>query len=657
MSKKILSNGVLSLFLVVICYGVAWGQTGSGNPNDPQPVSIAPNKVVNDGPGLPDGNQAYFTHGDASMGGSPEFEQIINNNPVYIPVWQKLDKMNSQDKTNAQIQLETNGALSAATVKKITDIENLWNSAQYTSAIDLLKSLEQGGLKDLAVGVCWKQPKLLSGPLDWGVDVQVETRGATQETCMDFHSSTGNMFAHTLRNTTTANNACWTINISTNGGATWSETYNWFSSKNCIDTSASVVGDYLYIGYVSGSNTSDAHLRRAFASDGSIDSSFGNKTVFDTGLDIKEISLTSNAPNANNYIYYSAILNDYSIALYNVTSTGGTNKYTTGIGDAVSSLDSCWNTDYGSSNYLVFSYVNTSNRLMVAMVGSYSSTNVMDLDDCDGEASICAYDDHILVAFEFITSTPYTGRAIKYWISYDGGATFLFGWVASPAANSEYFWSPDATARNNGGIAVVCHEEAGAFDPCWQRTRPYSGGWSTPVTYNESDGFTGSDMTVEWAPSSGANYGSIWLVNTTTTFAYFDRSDWSSGASLQASPNSIKASTGGTVKFSLDAGSIYGGKKYILLGSVSGSSPGIPLKGGSTLPLKWDHFTNIIVAFANSPVFQNTFGSLNSSGQASAAMVTGPIPAGAVGATLYFAYPVRSKPQWFASNAVKVAIK
>jgi len=656
MSKKFLSNSILSLFLVVICCGVAWGQTGSGNPNDPLPMSIGQAQVVNDAPGLPDGNQVYCTHGDSSLGGTPEFEQVINNNPVYKPIWRVLDNMTFQDQKNAQIGIETFETLPAATVQEIKDIESLWNSANYRSAINRLKILEQSGLTNLAMGVSWKQPKELSGPPDWGTDVQVEVQGDTQETGLDFHDNTGNMITLVRRDVTTTND-CWTLNISLNGGATWSETFNYVGSAGCIDADIAVVEDYVYIAYVYGSSKTGARLRRASAIDGSIDSGYFYKTVFDKGVDINEVSLTSNAPDSNNYIYYSALLADNTIELYNITNTSSMNPYTTGITDAASSLDSCWNSKYPTGNYLVFSYVNTSSRVIAAMVSSYSSISIMDLDDCDGVASICAFDDHILVAFEFITSTPYTGRAIKYWISYDGGVSFLYGWVASPAANSEYFWSPDATARNDGGIAVVCHEEAGAMDPCWYRERPYSGGWSTPVTYNEQDVYTGSDMTVEWAPSSGVNHGSIWLVNTTTRYAFYDRSNWSQTASLMASPNSIKASTGGTVKFALDAGPMYGGKKYMLLGSVSGISPGIPLKGGNVLPLKWDLFTNITVAFANSPVFQNTFGKLNSSGKASAAMVSGPIPPSAIGATLYFAYPVRSTPQWFASNPVKVGIQ
>jgi len=656
MGKKVITNGIFLLFLFLICCGVAWGQTGSGNPNDPLPV--AKTQTISEGPELPDGIQTYYTHGDPLMGGNQEFESATTTKTNYIPLWRMLGEMTSQDRSNAQIQIETHETLPVSTVQKIKNVENLWNSAQYNAAITVLKSLEQEGVKDLAVGVCWKAPKLLSGPLDWGVDVQVETRGDTQETCMDFHDSTGNIFAHTRRNTTASDNSCWTINISTNGGATWSETYFWWSSiASCIDTSASVVGDYVYIGYVTGSNTSDAHLRRVFASDGSVDSAYGNKTVFDTGVDIKEISLTSNAPNANNYIYYSAILADNTIELYNITSTGGMNKYTTGIIDAAMYLDSCWNTDYPSNNYLTLCYRNTSNRLIAVMCSSYSSFAFKDVDDCDGDACICAYDDHILVAFEFNTTTPYTGKGIKYWISYNGGGSWAYGFVASPAANSEYFHSPDATGRKNGGIAVVYQEEAGSMDPCWFRHRPYAtASWTTPVTYNENDVYTGSDMSVEWVPSGGANYGSLWFVYNTSPFAYYDRSDWTAVTSLVASPASISAKAGGTVKFKLDAGPKYGGKKYILLGSVTGTSPGTKLPGGGTLPLNWDFFTNLTVVLANSPIFQNTLGKLDKNGQASAAMVTKSLPPTAVGLTLYFAFPARAKPKWFASNAVKILI-
>ena len=91
---------------------------------------------------------------------------------------------------------------------------------------------------------------------------------------------------------------------------------------------------------------------------------------------------------------------------------------------------------------------------------------------------------------------------------------------------------------------------------------------------------------------------------------------------------------GGTVDFTLWADRTNGNRNYFLLGSVSGTAPGTPLPGGSaTLPLNWDLFTMLVFQLANTPVFANFQGTLDTEGNATATMDTlGPLPPGLVGA-------------------------
>ncbi len=127
--------------------------------------------------------------------------------------------------------------------------------------------------------------------------------------------------------------------------------------------------------------------------------------------------------------------------------------------------------------------------------------------------------------------------------------------------------------------------------------------------------------------------------------------DW-----LTVNPDTIPESTGGTVDFQIRAGPENAGRKYLLLGGVSGTFPGTLLPGGqATLPLNWDVFTNIVLDLANTPVFQSFLGALDGAGEAAGTMDTlGPVP-GAAGATLYFAYVLKG-PWNFASNPVTVQI-
>jgi hypothetical protein len=73
-----------------------------------------------------------------------------------------------------------------------------------------------------------------------------------------------------------------------------------------------------------------------------------------------------------------------------------------------------------------------------------------------------------------------------------------------------------------------------------------------------------------------------------------------------------------------------------------------------TLPINWDQFTNLIVQYVNTTLFQNFMGSLDGSGQATATMNLGAIP-GASGTVMHFAFALNA-PWNFVSNAVSLEI-
>lgn len=125
---------------------------------------------------------------------------------------------------------------------------------------------------------------------------------------------------------------------------------------------------------------------------------------------------------------------------------------------------------------------------------------------------------------------------------------------------------------------------------------------------------------------------------------------------LALSANRILASTGGSIDLSLNAGAANAGRNYAIVGSVSGTTPGIPLPGGhATLPVNWDPFSEFVLSLVNTPVFPDFMGSLDIEGVATAKIDTlGPVP-NAAGATLYFAYGLRG-PWNFASNGAAVEI-
>jgi len=126
---------------------------------------------------------------------------------------------------------------------------------------------------------------------------------------------------------------------------------------------------------------------------------------------------------------------------------------------------------------------------------------------------------------------------------------------------------------------------------------------------------------------------------------------------LEASINALSALSGGAVEFTLKGRSINNGRKYILMGTISGSQPGVTLPGGVvTLPINWDLFTNFVISMINSPLFDNFMGSLNANGASAASLHSGgPIIPAAIGATMNFAFAL-NMPWDMASNSVCVEI-
>ncbi|QDU67837.1 PQQ-dependent sugar dehydrogenase [Engelhardtia mirabilis] len=89
----------------------------------------------------------------------------------------------------------------------------------------------------------------------------------------------------------------------------------------------------------------------------------------------------------------------------------------------------------------------------------------------------------------------------------------------------------------------------------------------------------------------------------------------------------ISVGSGGSTDFLLDAGAGQAGAIYLVLGSASGTAPGITLDG-NLLPLNPDAYSTLTLTAPNLPPFTNTFSLLDGSGTAVASL---DIPGGALG--------------------------
>lgn len=123
--------------------------------------------------------------------------------------------------------------------------------------------------------------------------------------------------------------------------------------------------------------------------------------------------------------------------------------------------------------------------------------------------------------------------------------------------------------------------------------------------------------------------------------------------SLLADDHFIPYNVNSTVELSMDAGEEFSYRQYFMLGSVTGTEPGITLPGGKVLPVNWDIFTDIIFSLYNSPLFVDFYGQLDVNGQDKAIFNCIPLPA--YGFSFHFAYAV-IKPYDFVSNPVEVVV-
>ena len=124
---------------------------------------------------------------------------------------------------------------------------------------------------------------------------------------------------------------------------------------------------------------------------------------------------------------------------------------------------------------------------------------------------------------------------------------------------------------------------------------------------------------------------------------------------LSSDTTTLTLSAGGTQSFDLDAGPAHAGRLYLLLGSSSGTVPGVPVDS-VLLPLNVDNYTLFTLNSAGSGPLQNTLGFLDAQGTASAALnVPGGLSPNLDGLTLHHAFAVLdvngSGQAVFASNA------
>ena len=128
------------------------------------------------------------------------------------------------------------------------------------------------------------------------------------------------------------------------------------------------------------------------------------------------------------------------------------------------------------------------------------------------------------------------------------------------------------------------------------------------------------------------------------------------GVTLYGNVHEISIKAGGTQKLTVNAGKAHANRSYWILGSVSGTTPGINL-GGVHFPLNPDFYTDFTIGFPNTNILVNSRGKLDASGQATASLNVPkglPLP---LNLTLHHAYLVYDAQGWhMVSNPVPLKL-
>ncbi|MFT5152120.1 MAG: hypothetical protein ACI841_002111, partial [Planctomycetota bacterium] len=128
-------------------------------------------------------------------------------------------------------------------------------------------------------------------------------------------------------------------------------------------------------------------------------------------------------------------------------------------------------------------------------------------------------------------------------------------------------------------------------------------------------------------------------------------------STLTSNTNSVSTANGGPIQFQLSAGAVNAGRTYLLLGTTSGTTPGVPLLSGATMPLNFDRYARFSVNNANSAMFINTSGTLGAQGNAIARIQFPPATfSGLVGTTMHHAYVLLTPQVNYASEAVPLLL-
>jgi len=450
----------------------------------------------------------------------------VKNNPFY----HCLEILTIEEKENAIIEIEFMSPVSEEIEYFTQKIEQTWNSGQFDEALQMCAELEKmdGVQGNALIGITWRTP--ISAPaVDWGTDVLVSSRDSIFILAMDRHNASNNLFA-VLGFTGDGMGSRWTVNMSTDGGANWAETYALGGFQYVMqDVDGAVCADHFYVAYTGGITSAPnvmAWLKTFKAADGTADTfpdgSSSYQVFVTTDPDtIMDVELCTNQDQFNNRLYFFAIIKNGMIRFFwGYPDQVSWTEIATGITDALQGLDANWNTGY--TDYArVISYIDDADSVLIYGLVSNSCDRLIGYNvnaTYDYSTTSCGgWGDTLFSAFQY----GGTNMEVRYLVRYGTGGSWYYGNLAPDTTVSNY--TPDVTLRGGGGTHGVYRGPYTNY--AYYRYRGYAGGWSTPEQYNEE--YASSYVRPEIEYIDAGVYGVLFRTPAAQNeMCYFDRSDW-----------------------------------------------------------------------------------------------------------------------------------
>jgi hypothetical protein len=374
------------------------------------------------------------------------------------------------------------------------------------AAIDGIEA--SGGV--LGVGIGWKTPVPSRTP-DHYYDVPIGNgRTGYQDAALGFDDESDTILALIQWSDG------WSMNVSTNLGASFSETYFW---SPVAETDMAVVGGHAWVGYAPTTYDATLRMRRFDSADGSEDVTYGYETITDVAPNtISEVAVAGNAPDNNNRIYAACLVQETDVVEFWWDDLTGTSflSFPTGITNASSGLDIAWNpytSRIDGRGRLWISYVTTGNQVQLhrSAPADFELRATQTFTGLQWVTGVSAFADNVYCVYsEGIGGGVY---GVNYMTTPDGGDSWLVDDAYRPGAGDPSAHGPNVSVRSGAGRAVIFTTDETGDDLAWhvQRRGWNPGAWTAPFSFSNFDASWGSKTEIEWlGPRCVSSYGLVY---------------------------------------------------------------------------------------------------------------------------------------------------